>query len=224
METFDRVFQPEFEEVFNKDFRLKGHWAEQVFENDHPILLELGCGKGEYTIGLAEKYPDRNFIGVDIKGARIWKGASTANERSMRNVAFLRTRIEFIESFFAHNEISEIWITFPDPQLKKRRNKKRLTGPRFLNYYRTFLADNGIIYLKTDNDTLFAYTASLVRYNCLEILAESGDLYHSEYLDDLLSIQTTYEKQFLEEGSNINYISFRLTNEKTINDLPGDEE
>lgn len=223
METFERVFQPEFEAVFNRDFHLKGEWAREVFDNDHPVLLELGCGKGEYTIGMATMFPGKNFIGVDIKGARIWKGAKTANERSMNNVAFLRIRIEFIESFFGRAEIEEIWITFPDPQLKKRRNKKRLTGPRFLNHYRTFLKDHGIVHLKTDNYILFRYTAQLARHNGLEIIAETDDLYHSALLDDPLSIQTTYEKQFLDEGSNINYIAFRLPQNAEIKDLPEDD-
>jgi tRNA (guanine-N7-)-methyltransferase len=191
-----------------------------VFNNDHPVLLELGCGKGEYTVGLARQYPGKNFIGVDIKGARIWKGAKIANEGGLENVAFLRTRIEFIESFFGPAEIDEIWITFPDPQLKKRRNKKRLTGPLFLNHYRTFLKDRGVVHLKTDNDVLFRYTARLARHNGLEILAETGDLYHSAILDELLSIQTTYEKLFLSEGSNINYIAFRLPRQSVITDLP----
>ncbi len=223
METFDRVFQPEFEAVFNRDFHLKGRWAASVFDNNHPVLLELGCGKGEYTLGLAAMHPGKNFIGVDIKGARIWKGAKTANERSMKNVAFLRTRIEFVESFFGEAEIEEIWITFPDPQLKKRRNKKRLTGPRFLNHYRAFLKDRGIVHLKTDNDVLFQYTLQLARHNELEIVAETNNLYHSVFLDDIRSIQTTYEKQFLAEGTSINYIAFRLPRHKTITDLPEDE-
>ena len=223
METFDRVFQPEFEAVFNKDFYLKGRWASSVFDNNRPVVLELGCGKGEYTLGLAELHPGKNFIGVDIKGARIWKGAKTANECSMKNVAFLRTRIEFIESFFGEGEIGEIWITFPDPQLKKRRNKKRLTGPRFLNHYRTFMKDRGIVHLKTDNDVMFNYTAQLARHNGLEIVAETDDLYHSAFLDDIRSIQTTYEKQFLAEGTNINYIAFRLPRQKEITDLPEDD-
>lgn len=224
METFDRVFQPEFEAVFNKDFHLKGKWADEVFMNDRPVLLELGCGKGEYTIGMAELFPEKNFIGVDIKGARIWKGAKTANERSMENVAFLRTRIEFIESFFGAAEIDEIWITFPDPQLKKRRNKKRLTGPRFLNHYQTFLKDGGLVHLKTDNDVLYRYTSQLVRHNGLEVVAETSDLYHAAFLDQALSIQTTYEKQFLAEGSNINYIAFRLPQQPVITDFPEDDD
>jgi tRNA (guanine-N7-)-methyltransferase len=230
METFDRVFQPEFEAVFNRDFHLKGQWAASVFNNDHPVVLELGCGKGEYTLGLAQRYPGKNFIGVDIKGARIWKGAKTANEGGLKNAAFLRTRIEFIESFFGPSEVDEIWITFPDPQLKKRRNKKRLTGPRFLNQYRTFLKDGGVVHLKTDNDVLFRYTAQLARHNGLEIIAETSDLYHQEkpgmqgeISEALVSIQTTYEKLFLSEGSNINYIAFRLPCHNVITDLPEQE-
>jgi tRNA (guanine-N7-)-methyltransferase len=161
---------------------------------------------------------------VDIKGARIWKGAKIANEHFMKNVAFLRTRIEVIESFFGTTEVDEIWITFPDPQLKRRRNKKRLTGPRFLNHYRTFLKDRGIVHLKTDNDVLFSYTARLARQNGLEIITETGDLYHSAILDDTLSIRTTYEKQFLSTGTNINYIAFRLPRQVVITDLPEDDQ
>jgi len=223
METFERVFQPGFDEVFNTDFYLKGKWAKEVFKNENPIVLELGCGKGEYTVGLSEIYPGRNFIGMDIKGARIWKGARTANEQELRNVAFVRTRIEFIESVFARDEVSEIWITFPDPQLKKRRNKKRLTGARFLNHYRKLLVNNGTIHLKTDNDTLYRYTEAIVEHNGLEKTASTGDLYQSAFLNRELSIRTYYERQFLEEGSNINYIAFRLPSGREIEELPEDE-
>lgn len=220
METFQRVYQPAIEDVIDKDFYLKGQWAESVFKNTHPILLELGCGKGEYTINLAILEPDKNYIGIDIKGARMWKGAKTANEKELNNVAFLRTRIEFIESFFCEGEIDEIWITFPDPQLKKRRNKKRLTGSIFLNHYRTFLKDKGIVHLKTDNSVLFNYTCELAKYNKLEILNSTDDVYNSKLLDEKLSIKTSYEKLFLKEGSNINYISFQLAHETVIRELP----
>src|SRR6056297_2021303 len=173
METFERVFQPRFDDVFRKDHLLKGRWSAEVFGNDRPIVLELGCGKGEYTIGLAEADPDRNYIGVDIKGARIWKGAKIAHEKELVNVAFLRTRIEFIESFFSPGEVEEIWITFPDPQLKRRRNKKRLTGSLFLNKYRNFLRDHGLVHLKTDSDLLYAYTRELLIFNGLESISET---------------------------------------------------
>ena len=163
MKTFDNVFQPSFKQVFQKDFKLKGQWASRYFRNENPIILELGCGKGEYTIGLAERFPDINFIGIDIKGARIWTGAKKAYLEKIPNVAFIRTRIEFINSFFSPAEVDEIWLTFPDPQLKKRRNKKRLTSARFLNLYRGFLKDRGIIQLKTDNPILYEYTLELAK-------------------------------------------------------------
>ncbi len=223
METFERVFQPDFEEVFRKDHYLKGNWAERVFKNNNPVVLELGCGKGEYTIGLSQLHPEKNFIGVDIKGARIWKGARNANENNIQNVAFVRTRIEFIESFFGPDEVDEIWITFPDPQLKKRRNKKRLTGSRFLNHYRQFLVDQGVVHLKTDNDIMYAYTRSIAEFNGLEIVNATGDLYHSKLADEVLSIRTYYEKQFLNEGSNINYISFRLPSGEEIKEFPDEK-
>lgn len=220
LEHLQRVIQPDFKEIFDKDHELKGRWSEQVFENAHPIVLELGCGKGEYTLALAEQDPGRNFIGVDIKGARIWSGAKTANERNMLNVAFLRTRIEFIRSFFASGEVDEIWITFPDPQLKRRRNKKRLTGSLFLNSYRAFLKDNGLIHLKTDNDVLFNYTRETARFNNLEIVKETSDVYNSDLSDEILSVKTYYEKRFLEEGSNINYICFSLPSDTILKELP----
>jgi tRNA (guanine-N7-)-methyltransferase len=223
METFQRVYQPPFDEFFGKDFHLKGRWAVEVFGNSNPLVLELGCGKGEYTVQQAERDPDRNFIGIDIKGARIWRGARTANEKGLENAAFLRTRIEFINSFFASGEVSEIWITFPDPQLKRRRIKKRLTGSIFLNSYRLFLKDRGVVHLKTDNDELFSYTKALAEQNRLEILSETEDLYNSTLLNDTLSIRTYYEKQFLSEGSNINYLSFRLPSEQKINELTDDD-
>lgn len=223
MRTFDRVFQPDFEEVFRKDHPLKGKWKQEVFRNDHSLTLELGCGKGEYTINLARKYPERNFIGIDIKGARIWKGARTANEQDLRNVAFIRTRIELINSFFSRNEVQEIWITFPDPQLKKRRNKKRLTAPRFLNQYREFLSDNGLVHLKTDNAVLYRYTHLLAMHNGLEISAATDNLYGSGLADEIRSIRTFYETRFLEEGAVIHYLAFRLPADSTINDLPEEE-
>jgi len=221
METFQRVYQPGFEEVFRKDYFLKGKWGAEVFGNEHPIVLELGCGRGEYTIGLAECDPSRNYIGVDIKGARIWRGAKTANERDLLNVAFIRTRIEVIGSFFSPGEIQEIWLTFPDPQLKKRRNKKRLTAPGFLNSYRKFLSDGGVVHLKTDNEQMFLYTSELVHYNNLEVIAETPDLYNSQLADESLSIKTHYEKQYLAEGLPIRYIAFRLKTGMMIRDIPG---
>src|SRR4030042_687760 len=166
MNTFPNVIQPAFEEAFRTDYPLKGKWNREFFKNQHPLVLELGCGKGDYTLGLASLFPEINFIGVDIKGARIWKGAKTALLESIPNVGFLRIRIEFIDSFFAPGEVDEIWLTFPDPQLEKKR--KRLTAPKFLNEYRMFLKNNGVIHLKTDNKVLYNYTLDTVRYNQLE--------------------------------------------------------
>lgn len=224
MEAFERVIQPDFEEIFKKDYVLKGKWAEELFQNSNPITLELGCGKGEYTVNLAKLYPERNFIGVDIKGARIWQGAKIANEMDLKNVAFLRTRIELIGSFFAKDEIEEIWITFPDPQLKKKRNKKRLTGPRFMNLYKGFLIDNGPVNLKTDSDVLHRYTRKLLEENKLKILQQTEDLYNSGFDDDVLRIKTYYENQFLDEGCKITYISFQLPSKGEIEEVMDDEQ
>ena len=174
-ETFTCLVQPRTDEVFGKDHPLKGHWGEKMFGNDRPIVVELGCGKGEYTIDLALRNPGCNYIGVDIKGARLWKGAKYATEHSLPNVAFLRTRIEFIESLFAPEEVSEIWITFADPQIG--REKKRLTSPLFLSRYRNFLKKGGIVHLKTDSRYLHEYTRAIAEQNSLEILACTSDLY-----------------------------------------------
>ncbi len=216
MEHFDRVFQPPFEEIFKQDYYLKGNWGKAVFGNTHPIILELGCGKGEYTVGLAQAFPDKNFIGVDIKGSRMWKGAKFVHENKLVNAVFLRTRIEMINSFFAKDEIEEIWITFPDPQQKERRGKKRLTGPVFLNNYRRFLKDRGLIHLKTDSIFLYNYTKDLARCNDLETVNDRPDLYRSGYTDEILSIRTYYEGFFLAEGIPIKYLSFRLPEDQEI--------
>ena len=224
MKAFPNVFQPEFDEVFNKDFHLKGSWTNKHFGNFNPLILELGCGKGEYTIGLAQKYPGINFIGIDIKGARIWKGAKKAHLENIANVAFVRTRIEFIKSFFGRNEVEEVWITFPDPQLKKRRNKKRLTSARFLNSYRDFMVPGGIVHLKTDNAVMYHYTLNLVKENNLEVLFSSEDLYGSGQADIVHGIKTFYEAQFIEEGLNINYLKFRLPENRDIFEPGIDDE
>ncbi len=218
MSTFSNVLQPPFEEVFNKDFRLKGNWKRDFFNNDHPLVLELGCGKGEYTIGLARKYPEKNFLGIDIKGARIWKGAKAALEQGILNAGFLRTRIDFISSFFAPGEVDEIWITFPDPQIKKV--LKRLTSSRFLNRYQKLLKDDGTINLKTDSSELYDYTCRLAAFNRLPIEISTGDLYKSGHNSDILSIRTYYESMWLAEGKKINYIRFRLPVGKEIIELP----
>ncbi len=208
--TFECMIQPDFEEIFHRDHPLKGHWREKFFGNDHPIVLELGCGKGEYTIALAQRDPDRNYIGVDIKGARMWRGAKTATEHQMRNVAFVRTRIEFIGSFFGEDEIDEIWITFPDPQLKTRRAKKRLTSPLFLESYARMLKPEGAINLKTDSQHLYEYTDAVVRRFGLPCEISNRDIYGSGFADEVLSVKTAYEQMFLERGLPITYTRFSL--------------
>lgn len=236
--TYDNVIQPETGDQAWKDHSVKGNWKREIFKNDNPVILELGCGKGEYTVGLSSLFPTANFIGVDIKGARMWRGARTASEKKLKNVAFLRTRIEFINSFFASDEVDEIWITFPDPHTGKRNSNKRLTCPWFLNTYRNFLKDKGIIHLKTDNTELYNYTSKLAADNGLEILFSTNDMdsmnpddmivsdnIYSHMADPLnkgtiasgiLSIRTFYETKFLDQGKTINYLSFRLEKDKFI--------
>lgn len=224
LESLEKVFQPPLEEIFQKDFHLKGRWKKEVFGNDHPLVLELGCGKGEYTTGLARNNPAKNFMGLDIKGARMWTGARTALDEGLYNVAFLRTRIDFINSFFAHDEVEEIWITFPDPQEKRRRIKKRLPGALFLNKYREFLKDGGKVHLKTDNRELYLDTLEMVQYNELPLVQNSDDIYGEDWEDETVSIQTYYEKIFLAEGKAINYICFRLPAGKEIKELSNESE
>lgn len=219
MDGYKHVIQPLFEDVFRKDYLLKGRWNSNFFKNSNPIILELGCGKGEYTTGLARSFPEKNFLGIDIKGARMWKGAKTAFEENLKNVGFLRTRIELIESFFSINEIDEIWITFPDPQIRKRRNKKRLTGARFLNHYRTFLKEDGLIHLKTDSRELYNYTNKLLKHNNLEVITSTSDLYSGNYENDLLSIRTFYEQLFLNDGKKITYTCFKLKPDIKIEEI-----
>jgi tRNA (guanine-N7-)-methyltransferase len=218
--TFNNVFQPEIGAVAGKDHPVKGKWKEEVFRNSNPVVLELGCGKGEYTVGLATRFVDNNYAGVDIKGARMWRGAKNANDQNLPNVAFLRTRIEFIGSFFSENEVDEIWVTFPDPHPGRRNSNKRLTSPAFLNRYRLFLRDRGIVHLKTDNSELYKYTLKVVTHNNLEIIRSTEDLYSGDFHDDILAIKTHYEKLFLRDGLKINYLSFRLDKDKTIEDAP----
>ena len=208
MERFENIIQVPFKKLQQENFYLKEKWATQFFENGNPIILELGCGKGEYTVELAEKNPGKNFIGVDIKGARMYIGAKQALDKNLKNVAFLRTNIEIINRFFGAEEISEIWLTFPDPQMKK--TKKRLTSTFFLNLYKQFLKTDGIVHLKTDSNFQFTYTSALVHLNRFEIQAESNNLYESEILDETLQIKTFYEKQWLSRGINIKYIAFKL--------------
>ncbi len=221
-ETFKSLIQPSFEEVFRKDHYLKGKWNVEVFGNDNPIVLELGCGRGEYTVDMAREFPYKNFTGVDIKGARLWRGAKTADSEQMKNVAFLRTRIEFIESLFAEDEVSEIWITFADPQIK--RDNKRLTNTVFLERYRKFLIDGGIIHLKTDSRFLHEYTLAMAQQNGQEILEVNKDIYGTGRADRILSIKTHYEKQYIEKGVPITYLSFRLCKNKKLGEPQWDSE
>jgi len=222
--SLERVFQPQFEEVFEKDFHLKGRWGRDIFGNERPLILELGCGKGEYTVGLAMRDPQKNFMGLDIKGARMWTGAKRAHEAGLFNVAFLRTRIDFINSFFTSDEVDEIWITFPDPQLKNGRQKKRLSGALFLNKYRAFVKDGGRIHLKTDNLKLYEDTLELVRFNNLVVEQNSADIYSEGWSDETVTIQTYYEKIFLAEGIKIKYLRFRLPAWREIIALPDDSK
>lgn len=209
-ETFANLFQPALSNVTDGDFALKGRWNTDYFNNNNPIVLELGCGKGEYTIGLSKQFPDKNFIGVDIKGARLWRGAKTATEESIKNVGFIRTRIEMIAAFFAPNEVDEIWITFPDPQPRRAKAKKRLTSSQFLNQYAKFLKPNGIVHLKTDSQLLHNYTREVVMQNSLKMNSCTNNLYATVTDDPILCIRTFYEQQFLNQGLPITYLNFSL--------------
>nr|WP_314682082.1 tRNA (guanosine(46)-N7)-methyltransferase TrmB [uncultured Prevotella sp.] len=221
METFKNVFQYPYGVISEVLFEMRGHWREQYFHNDNPIVLELGCGKGEYTVGLARVYPNINFIGVDIKGARIYTGAKQALEEGLENVAFLRTSIEIIDRFFSEDEVQEIWLTFSDPQMKNVH--KRLTSTFFMNRYRRFLIDGGIVHLKTDSNFLFTYTTYMVNVNHLPVLFRTEDLYGNELSEgrvaenqmdektrEILGIHTYYENQWIERGLNIKYMKFQL--------------
>ena len=218
METFNNVFQYPYSVIDNVPFEMKGKWHEEFFKNDNPIVLELGCGKGEYAVGMARMFPNINFIGVDIKGARMWTGAKAAIEEGLPNVAFLRTNIEIIDRFFADGEVQEIWLTFSDPQMKNER--KRLTSTYFMERYRRFLVDGGLIHLKTDSNFLFTYTKEMVKENKLEVEMCTDDLYHATNLDEgtksILGIRTYYESMWLERGLNIKYIKFKLPKEGTL--------
>ena len=207
--TFQNVIQPSREEIQN-GFKLKGKWNEH-FGNDNPIVLELGCGKGEYTVGLAKLDTTKNFIGIDIKGARFWRGAKTALEQNLHNVAFLRTQIELTDLLFAENEVSEIWITFPDPQIKYKRTKHRMTNVSFLEKYRKILIPNGTIHLKTDSEFMHGYTLGLLHGLDYKVIYANHDVYKNEGSpEEVLEIQTFYEKQYLERGKPITYIQFKL--------------
>ena len=184
------------------------HWAEDFFKNPNPIILELGCGKGEYTVGLAEKYPEKNFIGIDLKGARLWRGSKTVQENRMKNVAFIRSRVDHILRFFGPGEVSGIWITFPDPQPGKER--KRLTSNVFLDRYKIITTPDAIIHLKTDNPDFFQYTLDIIEKNDHNLLYSTDDLYHCDLAEDVITIRTYYENMWLEKGKKICYVKFRL--------------
>jgi tRNA (guanine-N7-)-methyltransferase len=208
-ETFKNVIQPTREEVID-NFSLQGKWH-SFFKNDNPIVLELGCGKGEYTVALAEKNPLKNFIGIDIKGARFWRGAKTALEENLENVAFIRTQIELVSSLFEENEVDEIWITFPDPQIKYQRTKHRMTNTEFLKKYHHILKEDGIINLKTDSEFMHGYTLGLLHGEGHEILHANHNVYKNEGApEEVTSTQTFYEKQYLEVDKPITYIQFKL--------------
>jgi len=214
METFQNVIEPKFYEVFEKDHTYKGKWQQEIFKNNNPIVLELGCGRGEYSVGLGKHYPNKNFIGLDIKGARIWKGAKQALDQNLTNIFFIRTHIDLITSFFAPNEVDEIWITFPDPQPQKTRTRKRLTSPMFIERYKKILKPNGIIHLKTDNEGFFRYTLEEIEQNNYNLIEHTFNLYNEELknLDektqDILSIKTYYENLFSAKGHKIHYLKF----------------
>lgn len=207
--TFSNVLQPNREEI-TSGFTLKGKWRSH-FKNDKPIVLELGCGKGEYTVELAKRFPDKNFIGIDIKGARFWRGAKTAIDEGLPNVAFLRTQIELVDQVFGTNEVAEIWITFPDPQIKYKRTKHRLTNIEFLKRYRSILEPKGTVNLKTDSEFMHGYTLGLLHGLGLEVLYANHDIYKNEGSpQEVLEIQTFYENQYLEKGKPITFIRFRV--------------
>ena len=210
-ETFKNVFQPSRDELVNQGYALKGNWNTAFFKNNNPLVIELGCGKGEYTVALAQKYPNKNFVGVDIKGARFWRGAKTAIEEKLDNAAFLRTQIELIDYAFDENEVDEIWITFPDPQIKYKRTKHRLTNTTFLKRYKTILKPEGVVNLKTDSEFMHGYTLGLLHGEGHEVLYSNHNVYKLEGSpEDVTSIQTFYESQYLEQNKAITYIRFKI--------------
>lgn len=226
IESFDCVLQYPRERILSEGFPYKGNWRKNIFDNPGPLVLELGCGKGEYTVGLAKSYPEKNFIGIDIKGARIWKGAKEVEETALSNARFLRTEIENLHYIFGEEEVDEIWITFPDPQMQKPR--KRLTSTKFLEQYRVFLKPDGVMHLKTDSPFLYEYTKRLIEKNGLEVIDITSDLYGSGKADPVSSIKTFYESQWLSRGKSIKLISFRLSNagaleEPETEDIPKDD-
>lgn len=211
-EKFPNLIQLPYTEVM-KGVPFCGKWSSDFFKQNQPIILELGCGKGEYTVGLAKRYPKINFLGVDVKGARLWRGCRTSIDENLKNVGFIRTQIELIDHYFEAEEVSEIWITFPDPQPKEFRARKRLTNPLFLEKYRNFLSKDGLIHLKTDNTALFDYTLEIIKEEGHHLIFKERDIYNSDCEGALVEIQTFYEKKYLDLGQPIHYLKFRL-NEK----------
>lgn len=210
-ETFSNVIQPSREEIVSGDFHLKGRWASDFFKNDLPVVLELGCGKGEYSLGLSKMYPERNYLGIDIKGARLWRGAKTALEDNNDRVGFLRTQIELIDQIFAPGEIDEIWITFPDPQIKYKRTKHRLTNSEFLQKYKRIMKPDGVVTLKTDSEFMHGYTLGLLHGEGHEVIEANHDAYKNDFSPaEIVDLQTFYEVQFLEENKAITYIRFKI--------------
>ena len=210
-ETFNNVFQPTREEIIEDNFEMKGNWNKNFFKNLNPIVLELGCGKGEYSVGLAAKFPDKNFIGIDLKGARFWRGAKTATETGLTNVSFIRMQIELIDKVFAENEVDEIWITFPDPQIKYKRTKHRMTNSEFLQLYKKILKPDGIMNLKTDSEFMHGYTLGLLHGENHEVLYANHNVYVNEGApDEVTSIQTFYENQYLAKNKAITFIRFKI--------------
>ncbi|POS01221.1 tRNA (guanine-N(7)-)-methyltransferase [Flavobacterium croceum DSM 17960] len=210
-ETFNNVIQPTREEVVSGSFPYKGKWNSDFFKNNNPIVVELGCGKGEYTIGLAQRNPNINYIGIDVKGARFWRGAKTSQEENLHNVAFIRTQIELITDIFAKNELDEIWITFPDPQIKYKRTKHRMTNSDFLQLYKKILKPNGVVNLKTDSEFMHGYTLGLLHGEGHEVIYANHNVYKNEGApSEVIDIQTFYEKQYLEIDKAITYIKFKI--------------
>ena len=210
-ESFDNVIQPSRDDLTKFNFVFRGKWKKKVFKNSNPIVLELGCGKGEYTINLAKLNPNKNYIGIDIKGARFWRGAKTATEEKLENVFFLRTQIELLDFIFEKNEIDEIWLTFPDPQIKFQRRKHRLTNTKFLSIYKNILNDSGIIHLKTDSEFLHGYTLGKLEEMSINPIVSNHDIYkNSNAPVEAIQIQTHYEKIYLNEGKKITYLNFKF--------------
>ena len=207
LKSMPHVIQPNVEDILNNKFVLKGNWA-QKFNNNNPIILELGCGKGEYTVNLAKMHPQYNYIGIDIKGSRIYTGADIVEKENLKNVIFLRTHIEYLQNLFTINEVFEIWITFPDPQIKFHRRKKRLTHPLMLKKYNNILQQKGVVHLKTDSQFLYGYTLGVLESNNYKVIQSTSDLYNKYYSDKRLSIQTYYEKLFLDDNQPITYLAF----------------